>query len=144
MKVSLIPLLSMKSYPLSANFLNSIIKIRMHSSRMPSAGGGGCLPRWVCLRRGVSIFCMGVYTSHHCGQTDTCEKITFPKLLLRTIKTCLVSMDDQSENRKMLQPTRSSSFPVIHKVCIAYVQKSKIISVKKVSPVGIEPVTLGF
>ena len=28
--------------------------------------------------------------------------------------------------------------------CIAYVKKSKIISVKKLPPVGIEPGTLGF
>ena len=28
--------------------------------------------------------CQGVYTSP-CGQTDTCENITIPKLLLRTI-----------------------------------------------------------
>ena len=46
---------------------------RMHSSRM----------RTVCLAGGVSA--QGVYTSPR-GQTDTCENIAFPQLLLRTVK----------------------------------------------------------
>ena len=53
------------------------LKTRMHSSRMrtvrcSSRLPGGCLPA----RR--------VYTPR--GQTNTCEKITFPQLLLRTVK----------------------------------------------------------
>ena len=51
--------------------------------------GGVCLLGGVWLPRGVSA-CRGrggegLYTSP-CGQTDTCENITFPQLLLRTVK----------------------------------------------------------
>ena len=67
----------------------------MHSSRMRTVrcsshpGGGVCTggvyPGAVSARgRGVFLPC-GVYTSPR-GQTDTCENITFPQLLLRTVK----------------------------------------------------------
>ena len=53
----------------------------MHSSRIRtvrcSGLFGGCLPGG-CLPRGL-------YTSAN-GQTDTCENITFPQLLLRTVE----------------------------------------------------------
>ena len=56
---------------------------------------GGCLAWGVFACQGVSACqgglpagdvsaCQGVYTSP-CGQTDTCENITIPKLLLRTM-----------------------------------------------------------
>ena len=71
------------------------ILTRMHSSRMrtircSSHLGRGCLPRRVSACQGVSA--QGVSAWHEgCtppprGQTDTCENITFPQLLLRTIK----------------------------------------------------------
>ena len=70
------------------------LQTRMHSSRMRTVrcssrllgdvclpkGGGGCLPA----KR------VGGCTPPPCGQTDTCEKITFPQLLLRTVKMCTV------------------------------------------------------
>ena len=54
---------------------------RMHSSRMrtvPCIGRleGGCLPRGC---------------TPPCGQIDACENITFPQLLLRTVKMCTPS-----------------------------------------------------
>ena len=60
----------------------------MHSSRMRTVRcssrllGGGCLPgEGVCLpNRGWG------WESAPRGQTDTCENITFPQLLLRTVK----------------------------------------------------------
>ena len=42
---------------------------------MSSAGGGGCLP---------SAWGDGC-TPPLCGQTDTCENMTFPQLLLRVV-----------------------------------------------------------
>ena len=91
---------------LFANFkrLVFISPTRIHSSRMrtvrcsshPGRGGrvsaqggvypGGVSPVGRCLPRGVSAW-QGVYTSSPCGQTDTCENITFPQLLLRTVIT---------------------------------------------------------
>ena len=44
---------------------------------------GGCLSGGgVCLRGCV---CPGMCTPSPCGQTHTCENITFPQLLLRTV-----------------------------------------------------------
>ena len=81
---------------------------RMHIVRCSSHLGGGCLPaRWGCLpaqggvwlpggicllgEGGVCLPARGclpasqrVYT-FPCGQTDTCENIIFPQLLLRTV-----------------------------------------------------------
>ena len=46
-------------------------------------GGGVCLGRGVCLRRSARGF-----TPHSVDRmTDTCENITFPQLLLRTVIT---------------------------------------------------------
>ena len=61
---------------------------------------GGCLPVQgnVCVAQGMSawpgVVCLargclpgqGGCTPPPCGQTDTCENITFPQLLLRTVK----------------------------------------------------------
>ena len=86
----------------------------MNSSRMRTVrcnthlGGGGCLPgrgvsAWqgwclpgrggVCLAEGVSAWQRGVCLAEGwCkpplprGQKDTCENITFPRVLLRTVK----------------------------------------------------------
>ena len=48
---------------------------------------GGCLPTGMsargCLPRGG--VCPGGCTPPSCGQTDACENITFPQLLLRTV-----------------------------------------------------------
>ena len=55
----------------------------------------GCLPGGVCPG---GVFAKGVYASS-CGQTDTCENITFPQLLLRTVKIpvcsgfCMVQLE---------------------------------------------------
>ena len=62
----------------------------MHSSRMRTVRcsshlGGGLYARGgVCLR--------GVCPGAPCGQTDTCENITFPQLLLRTVITIVLSV----------------------------------------------------
>ena len=50
--------------------------------------GGGIWLGSVCTGRYLPRGCLprGVYTSP-CGQTDTCENITFPQLLLWTVKT---------------------------------------------------------
>ena len=82
--------MSKSTYAKRSNF-----ETRMHSSRIRTAhcsghliGGGGrlqrgCLPReylpWRYLPRRV-------YTFPLRGQTDTCENITLPQLLLRTVK----------------------------------------------------------
>ena len=71
---------------------------RMHSSRMCTVrcsgrliGGCLCLPRgWGCLPGGRGCLPGGVYTSSPRGQTDTCENITFPQLLLRTVKILFI------------------------------------------------------
>ena len=76
---------------------------RMHTVRCSShLAGGGCLPKWGCLPgRGGGVCLVGEggicpggclpdtgwwCTPPPCGQTDTCENITFPQLLLRTVK----------------------------------------------------------
>ena len=79
---------------------NHVPKTRMHSSRMGGCvcfGGvylGGCL--WLgCVCRGCLpgvCVCPGGclargFTPPSCGQTDTSKNITFPQLLLRTVKT---------------------------------------------------------
>ena len=54
---------------------------RLGGWSLPRAGvypAGACLPR-------------GVYTSPRRGQTDACEKITFPQLLLRTVNMILLT-----------------------------------------------------
>ena len=59
----------------------------MHSSRMPTAHCSGrhqLYGGWSSVPVGVSIL-----GGPHCGQTDACEIITFPKLRLRPVKTSL-------------------------------------------------------
>ena len=79
---------------------NHVPKTRMHSSRMGGCvcfGGvylGGVSLARVCLQgvsaRGVCLpgGCLARgFTPPSCGQTDTSTNITFPQLLLRTVKT---------------------------------------------------------
>ena len=57
---------------------------RMHSSRMRTIRGGAvCLPGGVFLLGEVSAYQGGAHFPP--GQTDTCEKVSFPELLLRTV-----------------------------------------------------------
>ena len=66
----------------------TFFKTRMHSSRMRTVGcsghllGGGGMSAWGCLPGGLPRG----WTPPPCGQTDTCENITFPQLLLRMVK----------------------------------------------------------
>ena len=60
---------------------------------MSAQNGGVCL-RCICLEGSLPG---GVYITNH-GQTDTCENITFPHLLLQTVKTvqyCRPLLGDQ-------------------------------------------------
>ena len=63
------------------NHKKILSKTRMHSNGMPTVrcsnhlGGGGGVCLGVC-----------VHFLPPCGQTDTCENITFPQLLWRTVK----------------------------------------------------------
>ena len=64
------------------------------SRRGVSAQNGGVCLGCICLEGSLP---RGVYTTHH-GQTDTCENITFPQLLLQTVKTvqyCRPLLGDQ-------------------------------------------------
>ena len=57
-------------------------------------GGRGCLARGLCVCLGgvwPGVSAQGgakggVHLFSSCGQTDACENITFPQLLLRTVK----------------------------------------------------------
>ena len=75
------------------------------SSRLPggmSTQGEGRLPRGVRLEGGVcpggvcleGVSARGVYTTTPRGQTDTCENITFPQLLLRLVNIKRYSYGD--------------------------------------------------
>ena len=61
---------------------------------------GGCLPRG------------GAGVHHHptCGQTDACENVTFPQLLLRTVMKNIdvvrCSLDVFSKNLEVFQSTQ--------------------------------------
>ena len=80
------------SFMTSFTHARHIFETRMHSSRMRTVrcssrllGGGGEVSASqeegrVCLPAG------GCTPLPPCGQTDTCENITFPQLLLRTVK----------------------------------------------------------
>ena len=60
---------------------------RFHGGSLWHSTPGGFLPRRVSARRGG--VCPGVSARREvytpCGQTDICENITFPQLLLRTV-----------------------------------------------------------
>ena len=69
----------------------------MHSNRMPTvrcrgrlgegaSSIGGCLPRVVCLGEVYTPGPRGRHPHPVDRMTDTCESITFPQLLLRTVK----------------------------------------------------------
>ena len=69
---------------------------------------GGYLPGR-CLPRGVSARGVGVYPSMHWGRhppvnriTDACENITFPQLLLRTVKIALYCKDRVRLRQRLL------------------------------------------
>ena len=66
------------------------------SAAVAISGKGGCLPGRGCLPGGGGVcpgvcVCFGGCLPRECtplwGQTDTCENITFPQLLLRTVIT---------------------------------------------------------
>ena len=55
----------------------------MHAQGSMHAGGA-CVPGGMCMPRGWGHACLGGMHAMHappCGQTDTCENITFPNFV---------------------------------------------------------------
>ena len=100
-------ILSVTHFMCTYSFLQECIPVGCVPSAAVAILGGGfclwggglpareeCLPARGCLpRRGVCLpwgsGCQGGCTPPHSGKTDTCENITFPQLLLRTVKMSL-------------------------------------------------------